>query len=233
VANVAKEYCNWLDHGRVMPRPRPFPEMVDGKDVLDLGCGLGRWLWEFQRTARSATGIEMQPEFIALGETLARREGRAVPVIHRGSAEEVEAWIGPASMDLVFSRLMFSYVPIRKTLTAVATRLRPGGILWVQVDTFGVCLRNLWRERRLRSAALQAFALCNSLLLMTAGVQLAVRTRGRMHVRHHAAHPGLAWWRRAVRQAGLADFHAVADGPDCLVFWARRPHTESSSEVVV
>ena len=222
VGNVAKEYCNWLEHGRSMPAPRPSPEMVAGKDVLDLGCGFGRWLWEFQTSARSVVGIELQREYLELGEALARREGRPVPKIHCVSAEQIDAVVPAASVDLVFSRLMLTHVAIRRTLAAIAGRLRPGGILWVQVESLRYRCRSLLAARRLRSAAFDAFAIANSAVLMASGIQLAVHSCGRMHSTHRAAHPTLAWRRCAAARAGLTEFHVVKRAAETVSFWARR-----------
>ena len=64
VGNVAKEYCNWIDHGRSMPGVYPPDELISNKDVLDVGCSYGRWLWEFQGTARSVHGEELQSVYL-------------------------------------------------------------------------------------------------------------------------------------------------------------------------
>jgi len=95
--------------------------------------------------------------------------------------------------------------------------------LWMQVDTLRACCRSLLRERRPSSVGLNAFALVNSMVLMTAGVQLAVKVRGRMHATHRVAYPTLPWWRRSILQSGFSDFHDVTRGDGTLTFWARRP----------
>jgi SAM-dependent methyltransferase len=222
VGSVASEYCHWVDHGRVTSPPRPDPEMIAGKDVLDLGCGFGRWLWEFQRLARTAIGIEPQGEYIALGEALARREGHRPPTIHCASAGDLRRLVPPASLDLISCRLVFNCVPIEETLLAAVTRLRPQGVLWIQVESFGQCCASLLKQRHLRSQALGAFAIVNSTLLVAANVQLALRSRGRMHSVHHWAYPTLGWWKRALGRAGLGDLHVDGRSGGVLSFWGRR-----------
>jgi SAM-dependent methyltransferase len=223
VGNVAKEYSNYLDQGHQVVGPKPPVEFLEGKDVLDLGCAFGRWLWEFQRHARSATGIEMQGEYIQLGRVLAEREGVPVPRLIQDSIENLDRHVKPESMDLVFSRLVFNHVAIRPTLKKAVTVLRPGGILWLQVGPFRAALLHLANtEPRFRSKVLSAFQLLNSLSTM-AGWQMTVRTKGRMHSHHKQACPTVGWWNRALSREGLIDFTVVNYNPQSVAFFARRP----------
>jgi len=223
LANVAKEYCHWVAQGRSMPSPRPPPALIHSKDVVDIGCGIGRWLWEFQTTARSVRGVELKPEYIEMGRLLALREGLSPPEIIQGSAEHIDRLLEPSSADLVFSRLVLNHVPIATTLSKVAAILRPGGVLWAQVESFRFGLSQCVRgEPRLRSRLLHAFGLVNSLFCMS-NHQLAVRTGGRHHDVHSTAYPSLSWWKRAVHRAHLIEWNVVQDD-DTLVFFARKPH---------
>ena len=222
VGNLAKEYCNWIDHGRHMPPPRPPDSFVRGKDVLDLGCSFGRWLWEFQTAARSAVGLERQWEYIELGRALAHREGIVVPDIKNGAAEDLDRHIAPSSVDLVFSRLVFNHVDIRKTLRKVRETLRAGGTIWLQVESIAAPIRELTRgERRLRSRAFAGFALLNSAVCVTTGHQLALPVPGRMHELHRPAYPTVQWWKRALCAAGFDGFRRV-DSAGTLAFYAVR-----------
>ncbi len=226
VGNVAKEYCNWLDAGRRMPPPRPRPHYVEGKDVVDVGCSYGRWLWSFQQTARSAVGLELQGEFIALGAALARLENVPAPRILHGDAESVHELVGIEAADLVFSRLVFNAVTIDKALQSAAACLRPGGVLWLQVEPFAHALWLLGRRRdwrRPKTVAHHAFALGNSVLYSAFGRQVHLRAAGRMHSVHRPAYPTVGRWRRALRKAGLVGFRIEHDEQGLLAFSARKP----------
>jgi SAM-dependent methyltransferase len=224
IGNVAKEYCNFLDNGRQMPPPKPPEELFCGKDVLDLGCSFGRWLWVFQQTARTATGIEMQPTYIELGAALSAREGHPAPRILLGSIEDVDRLVAPGSMDFVFSRLVFNHVAIRSTLAKTVTTLRPGAVLWLQVETIRFPLNSLVAgERRFRSKALAVFALANTAWCTATGHQVSLRSHGRMHSHHRTAYPLLSWWRSALEGAGLVDFEMVSHFDTHAAFCARKP----------
>ncbi len=223
IGSIAKEYCNWVDNQRRMPAPRPPESFIANKDVLDLGCSFGRWIWEFQPLARSVLGIELQPEYVELGKVLARRENKAVPNIIQDSAENLRAHVPPQSLDFIFVRLVFNHIAIRSTLRQIAEALRPGGIAWIQVETFSQLLKLfLRRDKRLRTKIFQSFAVLNSLLCMTCGLQLSLRTKGRMHSVHKPAFPSLRWWKKSCTAEGLTDFHLEHHEGGTATFWVRK-----------
>lgn len=204
VGNIAKEYCNYLDNGRVMPEPKPSEEVFCGKDVLDLGCSFGRWLWWFQRSAKSARGIEMQPEYIMLGEALTEREELPIPEMICTSIENLDGYVENDSVDLVFCRLVMNHVRIMHTLEKATRALRQGGTLWIQVASIWQPVERLVKfNGRIRDNGFAAFALLNSALCMTTGRQVSVPMAGRMHSLHQPAYPCLWWWKRAFASAGL------------------------------
>ena len=223
IGSIAKEYCNWVDNQRRMPAPRPPESFIADKDVLDLGCSFGRWIWEFQPSARSVLGIELQPEYVELGKVLARKENKSVPNIIQDSAENLHAHVSPQSLDFIFARLVFNHIAIRSTLNQISEALRPGGIAWLQVETFSQTLKLfLRREKRLRSKVFQFFAVLNSLLCMVCGLQLSLRTKGRMHSVHKPAFPSLRWWKKTCASAGLTDFHLEYHEGGTAAFWVRK-----------
>jgi SAM-dependent methyltransferase len=210
VGNVAKEYCNWLDAGRTIPEQVPARELFAGKDVLDVGCSYGRWLWEFQKHgARSVTGIELQPEFTVLGRALARLEGLEPPSIAVGSVEALSDHFPDSSFDFVFSRLVLTHVPLRRALPPFVRVLRPGGTFWIQIESFLAGVVRIGRELNsgtLRGAAFAAFGVANAVLFSMLGTQVSVRSPGRrMHSKHQPVYPIAAAWRRALEQSGARD----------------------------
>ena len=223
VGNVAKEYHNWIDSGRRMPPPRPPDELIAGRDVLDLGCSFGRWIWEFSRQARSVVGLEFQPEYVQLGRALAACEGLPPPDIRVGSAEDLDRYFPQACFDFVFCRLMLNHVAIRSTLGRIAGVLRSGGTLWVQVESLGSAVQKLLHgERRWRSRAFAGFALINSLVCMATNHQLNLRVQGRMHSAHRPAYPSTRWWQKAAAAEGLDAFKVRHERDSNLTFSVRR-----------
>jgi SAM-dependent methyltransferase len=225
VGNVAKEYCNWLDAGRTIPEQIPPAELFDGKDVLDIGCSFGRFLWEFQRSARSVTGIELQEAFAVLGAALAKQEGIAPPRIVVGSADALPDHFSGASFDFVFSRLVLTHVSLRTALPQLMAVLRPGGRFWIQVESYRVGLGNLataLRARNVRGSTFAALGVANTALFSTVGRQVSIRSSGRMHSKHQPVYPTAAAWRRALLAAGAGRCQADYHGPYSLVVTGTR-----------
>jgi SAM-dependent methyltransferase len=205
VANVAKEYCHWLDNGRQFPDPKPSREMLAGRDVLDVGCSFGRWLWYLSEHARSAVGLEMQGEYVEMGRAIAEREGLPAPTITVGDASMMEQFYQPESFDLIFSRLVWNYLPIADTLRQAHTLLRPGGTIWIR-PLAPLTLRGfIHAARRHAGLAWMLFALANSCFCNLTGQQIKITCRGRMHHDHYIAHPSAATWRRLMRRVGFVD----------------------------
>jgi SAM-dependent methyltransferase len=221
VGYVAKEYCNWLDRGRIMPESAiPPPAMFEGKDVLDIGCSFGRFLWEFQRSARSVTGIDLQPEFAVLGAALAKREGIVPPRIVTGSATALADHFNDESFDFVFSRLMMTHVPLRHALPQLMRVLRTGGSFWIQIESFREGLDKFGRalqSRNVRASAFGALGVANAVLFSTIRLQLSVRSSGRMHSKHQPVYPTAAAWRRALQSHGARECRAEFRSPFSLV----------------
>lgn len=97
-------------------------------DVLDLGCGTGRYFWGL-RHLKSLTGLDASPAMIeeARHPVHADKIG-AVPVsLIEGDA--LSHPFAPASFDLVYSiGVLAEHVPLdRSVIDRVASWLRPGG----------------------------------------------------------------------------------------------------------
>ncbi len=223
VGNVAKEFCNFIDNHRVMPPPTPPEEFYRGKDVLDMGCSFGRWLWIFQKFARSVQGLEMQQEYLEMGRALSGLEGVPFPSIRQGSIENVDKLVGDATFDFIFCRLVLNHVHIKDTLAKAVARLRPGGVFWIQVASLSELFRGLVKgEEGLRHKGFTAFAIFNSFLCMATNRQMALRVQGRMHSTHQPANPSLWWWKRTLGGLGLDEFQVVRKERYDLTFYARK-----------
>ena len=88
----AKAYALWASsypphaHNPVMQAEERamlalLPETLHGLDVLDAGCGSGRYLLHaLRRGAARAVGVDLSPEMLARAGTALRDERRDVPV---------------------------------------------------------------------------------------------------------------------------------------------------------
>lgn len=206
VANVAKEYCYYLDQGRTTAPPKPPDDLIAGKDVLDIGCSFGRTLWEFQRSARSAVGLEPQEEYIILARALSALEKVPAPKIIAASAEEISKHVAPSSLDLIFTRLVLNYVKVKPVIEGMTAALRPGGTLWILVDSPCILPRYFFAAKSLRRKVWLLLAMANLPVCILSGRQISIRAGGRMHESHKPAYLPLWWWRNTLRKYGLKDF---------------------------
>lgn len=104
-----------------------FVEMVgdvEGLDILDLGCGDGRYGVELlQAGCQSYTGIESSQKMVKVA--VQHLHGTTSQIVH----EQIEAWEFPRErFDLVVSRLALHYVPdLEATFRNVHKTLKPDG----------------------------------------------------------------------------------------------------------
>ena len=98
-----------------------------GRDILDLGCGTGRWLQRLQGiNPRSLVGIDASSAMIAQAR---RKYLRSALLIE---AECTSTPVASCSADLVLASFLLSYVEDISRFAAEAARiLRPGGTLIV------------------------------------------------------------------------------------------------------
>ena len=102
--------------------------------VLDIGCGTGRLCRALSKRFRSVTGIDISEEMLKHA-----KEDNAdlanVRWVH-GSGSDLSG-IADASMDFVFSFIVFQHIPsksvIRKYFQEVFRILKPGGLFKIQV----------------------------------------------------------------------------------------------------
>jgi len=104
-----------------------LPPPVAGP-VLDLACGSGRAaVWLAQQGYR-VTGIDHQPEALALARTLAAASGASVSLLAADLRQRQNLPVGPSSVVLMFRFLD------RDLVGRVPAQLRPGGV--VVLSTF-------------------------------------------------------------------------------------------------
>jgi SAM-dependent methyltransferase len=104
-----------------------LPAELDGKDVIELGCGtayVSAWL---ARRGANVTGVDNSREQLKTAHALQEEHGLFFPLIH-GNAEEVP--LPDASFDLVVSEYGASiWADPHRWIPEASRLLRPGGDL--------------------------------------------------------------------------------------------------------
>lgn len=218
LANVAKEYCNWIEAGRTLPEG-VTRELIAGRRVLDVGCSFGRHLVSFAANGASATyGIDLQENYLRLSRIMAARERVPAPQLSRAAAEALP--FRDQQFDVVFSRLVLNYVSsVDRALSEMSRVVAPGGRLILRVDTLSDATRVLMRMHwigNMRSTIWQVFGIANTLWLEATGTQLSVTARGKMYGQHSPTWPRDAWLRRQLPRYGLSPINA-ADIPGASI----------------
>jgi cytosine/adenosine deaminase-related metal-dependent hydrolase/ubiquinone/menaquinone biosynthesis C-methylase UbiE len=111
---------------------------LDGKDVLDVGCGTGRWLKRLAVSpARSLTGIDFSPEM------LARAAEKLDPRVVLALGNATSLPIAACSADVVLASFVASYVWDLDAFAAELWRVgRPASTIYVSdvhAETAAAC----------------------------------------------------------------------------------------------
>jgi SAM-dependent methyltransferase len=104
-------------------------------DVLDIGCGRGRFDAKVAPRVRSVTGIDIMPEEIEAAEKLKQHSNIKFAVF---DAEQLANL--PGEFDAIFSRYCFHHLHFQKVAEGIKRKLQPGGRL-IAVD----CLEDYWK----------------------------------------------------------------------------------------
>ena len=134
--DASEAYSRWAPTYDQTPNPltaleerclAPVLREFAGRDVVDLGCGTGRWLRRLQAIGpRSLVGVDSSPAMLAMAKK---------KCMHSTSLIEADCVFTPlaaSSADLVLASFLLSYVQDIGRFAAEAARiLRPGGTLIV------------------------------------------------------------------------------------------------------
>ena len=137
-----------------------YNEIGKARRVLDLGCGNGRYLYEFRKDAPDAPnaaviGADLSAEMIAEARM---RAGAATPLI-RADATAIPFRDG--TLDLIFASHVLQFVSDKDaTMRDLARCLSPGGAIILTVGGAGIrtALRDLVSEEQWNQLARAAFS---------------------------------------------------------------------------
>jgi SAM-dependent methyltransferase len=99
---------------------------VEGKTVLDLGCGTGETLIPLVKRGAKVIAMDISPELVALARRRLENYGLGgSATVETGSA--YETGIPDESMDVVFSMALLHHLDLEKARAEICRILRPGG----------------------------------------------------------------------------------------------------------
>ncbi len=100
---------------------------VEGKDVLELGCGAAQWSIALARRGARPVGLDLSEAQLGHARRVMRETGIRVPLVH-ASGEHVP--FADGSFDIVFADYgAFFFADPYRTVPESARVLRPGGLL--------------------------------------------------------------------------------------------------------
>lgn len=119
----------------------PLLNDVQGRDVLDIGCGTGRWLRHLSDLgARSLCGIDNSAAMLSVAKSTCS------PSTKLHLADALSLPLPDASVDLVIGSFLLSYVEAVDTFIEEVHRvLRDGGLLLLS-DLHPEARRHGWRS---------------------------------------------------------------------------------------
>ncbi|MDM2930330.1 class I SAM-dependent methyltransferase [Citrobacter sp. Cm046] len=115
-----------LDGAPEWPTIQTLLPPLQGKNILDLGCGYG-WFCRYARNnhAASVVGLDISEKMLAKARSMTHGDGI---VYQREDLETLT--LSPGSFDLVYSSLALHYLHnIERLLTTIYQSLTPGGML--------------------------------------------------------------------------------------------------------
>jgi SAM-dependent methyltransferase len=125
---------------------RPF--LPDRGPIVDVGCGVGRWVEPLLALGYEVIGIEPAPGMIA--ELRRADHGQAFKLI-REPMENVQLPDGSAGLVLALGSLQYSADP-EAMVRRFASWVRPGGCVMVLVDSLVALVIELLRDEKYEEA---------------------------------------------------------------------------------
>ncbi len=107
-----------------------IPQVPDGCDVLEVGCGIGALARRLAARARRVLAIDLSPRMVEV----ARRCSAGHDNLEVREAD-LMAWEAPGTFDAVVSIAAVHHLPFEVAVSRLAALVRPGGQLLV-LDMF-------------------------------------------------------------------------------------------------
>lgn len=129
--SIAQRYAAKIDDrpwNALYERPATLALLpdVNGKDVLDAGCGHGWYADRLSRTGARVVAVDRSRDMVSLAR---ERLGGRARVIH-GDVSDLHDTLASESFDVILSSLVVHYLSdLSKTFLEWARLLRPRGIL--------------------------------------------------------------------------------------------------------
>jgi SAM-dependent methyltransferase len=98
---------------------------VEGKTVLDLGCGTGESIPALAARGARVVGVDLSPDLISLANERLDAHGSVTATLSVGSA--YETGLETASVDVVFCMSLLHHLDIPRAMGEMRRVLRPGG----------------------------------------------------------------------------------------------------------
>jgi len=142
---------------------RPIPELPPGSEVLDVGCGGGRYMGQLARRGVRIVGVDANKHAVAE----CRERGLNVIV---GVAEKLP--FEDRSFDAIVCNGVLPYVRERACIQEWARVLRPGGTVFVMTHGIGYALWVIVHTPFLETKAYGAMMLVSTVLYRITGKRL-------------------------------------------------------------
>lgn len=151
VCDVRDGYARWAQSYTSEPNPmfaleerllaRLLPPL-EGLDILDLGCGTGRWLARLsQGSPGTLTGIDGSPEM------LAEASRRRMPGVELLQGDCISTRLPAHAFDLLLNSFVLSHIDNLEAFAAeIARLLRPGGSAFITDLHPGTALSLQWKR---------------------------------------------------------------------------------------
>ena len=189
-----------LDRGASDESERTFraktgwtPEDVQGKLVLDAGCGMGRFADVVSRWGGRVVAIDLSRAVEAAAENLAGRDGASVC-----RADLMRLPFRDASFDLIYSLGVLHHTPdCEGALRGLVRYLKPGGRLavWLYADDGGLWAKRSDAYRRLTTRMPKGFLymLCYAAIPLYYLMKIPVLGRMLWTALPISMHPKASW----------------------------------------